>query len=146
MFTKRMIILFGIILGISLILLISRSPVIVRVPKPHSVRGEPFLVVFNPFRNKQPEIVAEVFLESLKNGRCLESTVSFGSEKSTQICRKQAEYPLQEWKLTDMTKENETIWVTYKHTSKNSNGSEEMMVRVDKIEQNWKIVDFIIGY
>ncbi len=132
---------------VTLLLIFKRqSPILVRIPDLHSIRGYPLVIIFNPFRDTEPEIAAESFLQSLRDGKCLESTTSFSTEQSTEICKNQLRYPLLEWKMIDLKEENGTYLLIYKHKSKNAIGTEDMMVWVKKNEQNWKVDSFYIGY
>ena len=129
-----------------LIIFMCQSPILIRIPNFHSIRGHPLVIIFNPFRDKKPEIIAESFLQSLRDGKCLESTSSFTNERATEICNNQLRYPLLEWEIIDLKEENGTYLLIYKHKSKNALGTEDMRIWVKKNEQNWKVVNFIIGY
>jgi hypothetical protein len=147
---NKVMVVLAVTLGLAILLLfikaMSGSPVLFRVPDVHSGRGGPLLLVLNPLRNHEPERIADSFLEGLKNGQCVDLVSSFSREKAIEICEKQSRYPLVEWKLLDLAEENETYSFTYEHRSKNAVGLEEMRVWVKLHEQNWKIVDFVIGY
>jgi hypothetical protein len=48
-----------------------RRPVLVHLPIPvHSVRWDTKYAVFNPFRNRAPERVAQIYLEAMSRGDC----------------------------------------------------------------------------
>lgn len=129
-----------------LVLIVLRSPILVRVPDLDSTRGYPLLVIYNPFRDKAPEIAAQHFLESLRDGRCADSVSSFNRERSIDICAKQSQYPLLDWKLIDLTEEGGSYQLTYKHQSRNAVGDEDMRVWVKRVEQDWKVDSFTIVY
>ena len=45
------------------------------------------------------------------------STVDLTAEKSDHICRKQIEYPLKEWNLIDIERQNNSFELIYNHIS-----------------------------
>lgn len=150
MVKKKMVVLFGLILGLvviaPLILLINQSPVLIRIPNSDSVRGRPLFLVLNPFRNREPERAAGTFFEKLKDGKCLEVTADFAAEKSDHICRKQIEYPLKGWNLVDIEKTNNSFELIYNHISGNPPMSEDMTIWIEKREQDYQVTAFVIGY
>ncbi len=150
MVRNKMYIVLGSILGtlviVLLILLISQSAILIRVPNPDSIRGRPLLLVLNPFRDKEPETAAETFFEKLKDGKCLDATAQFAAEKSDRICRKQIEYPLNEWNLIDIETKNNSFELTYKHMSGHPAMSEDMTVWIEKRGQEYSVAHFNIGY
>jgi hypothetical protein len=47
------------------------QPVLIHLPIPvHSVRWDTKYAVFNPFRDRAPERVAQIYLEAMKRGDC----------------------------------------------------------------------------
>jgi hypothetical protein len=136
----------GLAVSLLLIKVIVGSPILLRVPDFHSSRGRPLVLILNPFRNHDPERVAETFLHGLKNGQCVDLISSFSLEKVVEICEKQDRYPLVEWKLMDLDEENGTYSFAYEHKSKNAAGLEDMHVWVKQNGQGWKVADFVIAY
>ncbi len=136
----------GLAMSLLFIKSISGYPVLFRIPDLHSGRGRPLLLVLNPFRNKEPERIADSFLEGLKNGQCVDLVGSFSREKVDEMCEKQDRYPLIEWNLFDMDEEDGTYSFAYEHRSKNAAGLEDMRVWLKRTEQSWKVIDFVIGY
>ncbi|MBS1792886.1 MAG: hypothetical protein JSS81_03470 [Acidobacteria bacterium] len=145
---KKLTYLFGLIAGaiviVFLYLAIARPPVAVRIRDLDSVRGNPAVLVLNPFRDRAPEAAAEEFLEKLRDGRCAEAVAGFPADRSEYICRKQAEYPLLSWQLIDLEPDGSGVRISYRHNSRNS--SEEMSVFLGKTGPNWKVTGFAIGY
>lgn len=145
-----MVILVGLILAlvaiVPLIWLMNQSPVLIRIPNPNSVRGNPLFLVLNPFRDKEPETVAESFFEKLKDGKCLEATAGFADEKTDRICQKQIEYPLTRWNLIAIGKTNNTFELTYNHISQNHLWGEDMTIWIEKRGQGYQVTSFVIGY
>lgn len=150
MVKKKMVILFGLILGlvviVPLILLINQSPVLIRIPDPDSVRGKPLFLVLNPLRDREPEKAAETFFEKLKDGKCLEATADLIAEKSDHICRKQIEYPLKGWNLVDIERKNNSFELIYNHISGDPATREDMTIWIEKRGQDYQVTAFVIGY
>ncbi|MBK8465221.1 MAG: hypothetical protein IPL32_05265 [Chloracidobacterium sp.] len=147
---KKIAILFGLLLGtaiiVPLILFVNQSPFLIRIPDPDSIRGKPLFLVLNPFRDKEPEAVAESFFEQLRDGKCLEATADLADEKSDYICRRQIEYPLKGWHLIDTETKNSTSELIYNHMSQKHQWGEDMTIWIEKRGQDYRVIDFVIGY
>jgi hypothetical protein len=146
---KRTVLLLGIPALVVVLLLVTalvRSPVLVRIPDIHSVRGRPLFILYNPFRDKSPEVAAERFLEGLRDGRCTVLANSFSRERAIDICTKQEQYPLLVWKLIDMKTDDGRYQFIFIHQSQNAVGDEDMSVWVKQVDHTWRVDSFTIGY
>jgi hypothetical protein len=128
---------FG-VAALVLTLYLAVSPVILRIPffeEEHS--REPRVVIFNPFRNRGPEIAANEALLSIKNGRCketLQSADDMGPERRAHICEMIGDFGLVAWQLRNRTDNRNQCDLYYWH-----DGYPSLWVMVRKKEGKWKV-------
>lgn len=113
---KRMSGLILLLFAVVLLFLV-RNPVLLRFPGIENMRGDPSFVVFNPFRDREPEQSGEQFLREIRSGRCLEVTSHLNMDKRNWLCQKTLEYPLRSWQTKDRNDENDKVKIFYKHKS-----------------------------
>ncbi len=107
--------------------------------------------LMNPFRYKQPEILAEAVLEQLKNGNP-NSILPYLSESSEDMKKhfveNETKYRVANWRIGDRTDSIAGTYVMY-WVSRNDyfNGYEEnVFFSVVKEGENWKLKQFNAGY
>ncbi len=88
---------------------IGRKPVLCSLSEPGDLGGVPQLVLFNPFRDRSPEIAGGEALRQVQAG-ALESALAaapLSSEVKSQMSVREAEYRLLSWKLVNRTEESD---------------------------------------
>lgn len=144
---RKQIIKYGVCVALLvLVLYLIRRPVFLRGPSFGSHRGEPGFVLFNPFRDKEPEKSADQFLTGLKAGKCSEVVINLPAERQQHICEKQEEYPLKSWELKNREDKTEKITLYYRHVSGNTNIPEHLWLDARLLAGKWEITDMGIVY
>lgn len=100
-------------------------------------------VIFNPFRDKTPEIEAEKFLEVLKNGNCeqLQSNVNIDCERENQ-------YSLKFWQIVDREEKGNHINLHFKayYYGDENNYYKNIGVTLQKDSNRWKVTNYGLWY
>lgn len=148
--TKVVLICLGLAVMLVSVVVLARmeqTATLLRIPNLNSIRNTPIVLILNPFRDKGPEIVSEIFLENLRAGKCSDVTAGFPVERSHYICEMQEKYPIRQWHLVDRAYENGQVKLTYQHTSGDASTEEELGIWTDRSNPNsWKVVAFSIVY
>ncbi len=104
--------------------------------------GSDLFVIFNPFRDKTPEIEAEKAFEILKNGNCeqIESNVKIDCERENQ-------YTLKSWDLADRKENGNQINLHYKVYRQRVVGHySNVWIILEKDSDKWKVTSFEAWY
>lgn len=124
-----------------------QTATLLRLPNLNSIRNTPIVLILNPFRDRGPEIVSEIFLENLRAGKCSDVTAGFSAERSRYICELQKKYPIRTWHLIDRTYESGKVKLTYQHASGDASAEEELSIWTDRRTPNsWEVSAFSIVY
>ena len=67
--------------------------------------ADELFVLFNPFRDREPEVAAESLLNQMKRGHCDAALSALPSERSSYICEREKEHKLTGWSLVDRNDE-----------------------------------------
>ena len=111
--------------------------------------GGPSLSILNPFRNREPELPAEVFLNMLKTNDCdtALSTLPFDGAYRSYICRKEAEHHLFSWRMTDREDTPERVRMFYWSRREESAGIEApVWMTVEKQSAGWQVTGYECWY
>ncbi len=98
-------------------------------------------VIFNPFRDKTPEIEAEKVFESLKIGNCeqIEPNVKIDCERENQ-------YKLKSWDLADRVENGDQINLHYKVYRQSHNHYSNVWINLEKVSDKWKVTSYETWY
>lgn len=119
-------------------------PVLIHLPIPiHSVRWDTEYAVFNPFRDREPERVADAYLAAMKRGDCPEAAKHSRNVvlPNNMTCEQmQAEYHgtapfLQSFR--DRSDNGNEVILTY-----SDNGYTFHEVKLRRFGDSWKAVEF----
>jgi hypothetical protein len=118
-------------------------PVLVHLPIPvHSIRWDTEYAVFNPFRDRAPERVAQLYLEAMQKGDC-SGAANFGSNvvlPNNMTCdQMQEEYrgfaPFLQ-RFRDRSGDDNEALLTY-----SDSGYENTEVTVKRFGDSWRVVE-----
>lgn len=89
-------------------------PVLLRIsegPLPADRR----VILLSPFRDREPERIAERFLDRLKRGECQDvvGILGWSTEKRKLICEKEAAYPFATVRLIDRSDQPRLVTLRY---------------------------------
>lgn len=106
--------------------------------------GEPEFTIFNPFRDRQPEQVAETFLNALGSGSCLQavSALPIDAAYREYICDKEKEYPLASWQIKNRTDEPNRVKLFYWCQYRGFEGQGRLWVTIDKAGERWVVTEY----
>lgn len=101
------------------------------------------VTLFNPFRNQEPEIAADEFLNLLKQGQCDRAVENIPpSDLRTLRCVKEREYPLSSWRLTDRKDEDDQkVTLSYCYKNQKIPIEEHLGLLLEK-KGSWRVVDY----
>ena len=124
------------------ILILSSKSVLFRTPfVADSHCGGSAITLFNPFRNREPEIAADEFLNLLKAGQCDRAVQDLPSELKTPRCLKEKEYPLSSWRLKDRDEGDQKVTLAYCYKSQASESEERLWLILEK-KGSWTTINF----
>lgn len=139
-----LIILFVMVLGLSW-LIITRNPIIWTFRESGNPSPIPMYAIFNPFRDKKPEIDAENLLIQFKNGNCEEVLLNMvAQEKYVEICERESRFKLLDWRLRyreDKERKAELYYSIMREPDPDSDFKWSMRIGVEQINGEWKITD-----
>jgi hypothetical protein len=93
---------------------VTRRPVLFSVTSPGELQ-RPGVTVFNPFRDKAPEVVAEAFLLELSRGNLsVLNSIPSPAGTESEIREKERAYRLRKWKLLDRTDAGDQVTLYYR--------------------------------
>lgn len=142
-------VLAGIIVGLTALLFLMRSqPVLLRVSPDGNMRPR-YYCLLNPFRNKEPEIVAEKYLIKLREGQADVISSYVGARKD--IPEKEKKWPIQSWRVgnrEDVSDKSEIMyWVTRGNGYEPKAGYEDSVYfRLLRSGGSWEVKSFSAIY
>jgi|SRR6185503_3528911 len=111
--------------------------------------GGPSFSILNPFRNRDPELPAESFLNMLKANECDNAlaTLPFDREYRSYLCGKEKDHHLSSWRMTDREDTPEKAKMFYWSKREGSEGLEApVWVTVEKQTAGWRVTGYECWY
>lgn len=96
----------------------------------------------NPFRDRGPEVVAERYLEALKEGRYDEIAPLIDDSYREGCLAGEAEHPIVAYRLGDRSGSGDLVEVMYEVERGNGGGSGQVAFTIMKINDEWVAVAF----
>ena len=125
------------------------NPVLYRAAESGSVDPEPFLVIFNPLRDRGPERDTEAFLELLRGGKCAQAAAALdgdGAERQ-EICSLEAERPLRSWRLANRHDQPGRVKVFYRvNRDEHEDYLGNLWVTLERRGQAWQVTGYECWY
>lgn len=136
------------VLGAVGFLFVMRSnPVVLRVPKDDTIRPR-YYCILNPFRDKEPEIVAASYLNQLRAGQVQSISCCVGESK--YVLDKEREWPIQSWRVGNRRDSTGTshidYWVKRGNGYSQSGYEEEVHVTLTRSGSGWQLQSFSAIY
>jgi hypothetical protein len=106
--------------------------------------GEPGIVLFNPFRDSEPESSADEFLRLLRSGQREEALrgLPFTSEYREYVSSKEEEHRLVSWRLKNRHDLSEGVRLFFWHSRADSDIPGRLWITVAKPDDKWEVTDF----
>jgi hypothetical protein len=97
-----------------LYIVVLRPPVLVNLHLGSMVH-DPGITIFNPIRDRGPEIAAALFLDLLSSRQCqlAISGLAIRERDLESLCEIEGKYPLTRWRLTDRDDKGQVSVLTY---------------------------------
>lgn len=111
--------------------------------------GDGLHVVFNPLRNRKPELVATSFLDLLQKDQCQEvKKVLKKIEYVASICEREAEHRLISWELANREDKSDQTFLHFKvkRTGYSDSIYGNVWVTVKKQNEKWLIENYEAWY
>jgi hypothetical protein len=141
---KLLIVTATLILGIvAYLFLMQTRSVLYRYFEAGSATKEPAFVIFNPFRDRHPERVAEVFLGRMKEGECKSLMAGFKNEPQylQDICERENTNRLTSWRLRNRTDEAQSVKMYYQVDGQNYSDG-QLWLTVEKRGDQWQVTRY----
>lgn len=121
----------------------TRRPVIFAFSDPSELQ-RPLFSVLNPFRETEPEDVAEALLARLQRRELSAlDVVQVPGGISTDIREKEREYPLRKWKLIDRRDSGDRVTLVYRTARVTTDHLDSpVVIVVEHKAQHWVITSF----
>jgi hypothetical protein len=134
--------------GILIWLSSQSKPVVYSYSDPATPSLVPTFVVFNPFRDREPENTAQQLLNRLKKGECERAISNLFSAADLQIiCEKEAKYKLEDWDLRDRTDQDDTVSLHYRVKRADDPGYGGYgSINLQRSPSDWNVVDLSFIY
>ena len=135
--------------GITVYLYLARAnPAVYR----HMMNGnpvkEPEFTIFNPFRDRRPERVAEAFLEKLKEGRCREAVdvPLLTRDYKEEVCEKENKSPLLSWQFKNRSDGAKVRMYYLAHRKTYQDYQGQLWIIVENRGGEWQVVNYECFY
>ena len=139
---------FAVSFSITILLFLMRSkPVLLTISADDTIRPPSFCLL-NPFRNKEPERVAEKYLSKLRAGVITELAPLIGSNQ--YILEEEKKWPVQSWRIGNRQDTGEKAEILY--WVKRGNGyskdgiEEEVRFFMEESGRNWRVTHYSAIY
>lgn len=135
-------------LGTYLLVMQSRS-VLYRYFEAGSPTKEPAFVIFNPFRDRHPENVAEIFLQRMKEGKCQDvmSELIHDIQYQQDTCEHERTNSLTSWQLRNRADEPQSVRLYYQvGREKFPDLKGQVWVTVEKRGDQWQVTRYDRSY
>jgi len=144
-------VLFGtMVVIVVLSLLAARSrPVVYALTESGDPVREPIWSLFNPFRDRAPERVAEAVLSDLERSEYAEALSQIDAPGATrsEIAEREKEYHLRSWKLLNRRDDGATTRLFYRTARGNASSFDSpLWVSVQRRRDGWKVTRFEAWY
>ena len=145
--TKQRLLITGLVVSVAITtaLIASRRPVLMRVPHTENRLEWGYnFVLFNPFRDRSPELVAKAYLDAMSRGNCSEAaSVSSNPQMPNDLTCEQLQREYSKYRqlflqpLRDRKDVNGDVLLYYSRT-----GYEGNWVMVRSLTGQWRVVGF----
>lgn len=96
----------------------------------------------NPFRDRGPEVVAERYLQALREGRFDEIAPLIDDSYREGFLQDEAEHPIVGYRLGDRRGDGDLVEVMYEVERGNGGGADQIAFTLMKTGQEWVAVAF----
>lgn len=103
--------------------------------------ADELFVIFNPFRDKTPEVEAEKVFEMIKNGNCEQISTNVKID-----CERENEYKLKSWNLADREETENRINLHYKVYRREANHYSNVWITLQKASEKWQLIGYEAWY
>jgi len=149
---RKSYLLFSVI-GIAVLIgfsLYAQRAVLIHFKDPTAIDpGDGLFVVFNPFRDRQPEMIASSFLEVLKKGDCSKVQEFLQDKKfAINLCNDENEHQLVSWEIANREDQVDGITIHFKAKRKGypENVYGNVWVTVKRQGTKWSIENYLAWY
>lgn len=101
----------------------------------------PAFVVFNPFRDRTPEKVAENFMQQLPTAHCMELVSPMRGGYAEHICSKEQQFVSKDFRLTNRKDAGNSVELSFEVNRVNSPASISSLT-MQQVDRAWKGVDY----
>ena len=139
---RRVVLAAVLIAGLAVYLFVTHSsPVLFRYVEVGNPLKEPVFIVLNPYRDRAPERVADLFLQQLKDGNCEKAMAALHDSFRFQheTCEREERYALGSWRLMNRTDEPQKVRMYFSVNRLNYDGMVgQAWVTVEKRGNQWQ--------
>jgi hypothetical protein len=142
------LVFFAVGFSISAWLYLTRSnPVLLTISADDTIRPRSYCLL-NPFRNKEPERIAENYLSKLRAGVITEVAPFIGSNQ--YILEEEKKWPIQSWRIgdrQDTDKKTEILYWVQRGNGYSKDGmEEEVRFFMKESNRNWRVTHYSAIY
>jgi hypothetical protein len=139
---KIAIFLVSAVIFCSLLLFVfRRHTVLFTLHEAGDVNEEPAFIVFNPFRDRNPESTAEHFMRLLSSEQCLGLVSPIRGEYAGNICEREQKFISTQFRLTSRKDTGDSVDVSFEVKRQNSPASVSRLT-IRRVNQVWKVIDY----
>lgn len=105
-------------------------------------------IIFNPFRNHDPERCVDAFLELIRTGHCEDAMAElYDVEESRQeTCEMERKHPVISWQLRNREDESQSSTLTFSYRRGDYEGEHQLFVKVEKRGEKWQVTNYTRAY
>lgn len=107
----------GLVIAGGIVLFLTRSrPMVFGYHESGDPKKEPYWSIFNPFRDKAPELAGQALLVQIAQGQCpsVLAALQISDQTKTDTCGSEAKYPLRTWELIGRKDSVEQVRLYYR--------------------------------
>lgn len=139
---KYSIILVSIAIVCCLVLfMLRRHTVLFTLNEAGSASEDPAFVVFNPFRDRTPEKIAEKFMQQLPSEHCMELVAPMRGDYAEHICSKEQQFVSKDFRLINRRDVGNSVELSFEVKRVNSPPSISRLT-MQQVDRAWKVVDY----
>lgn len=143
------LIVLSVIVGILYWLFTIDGPILYSYRDSASASRDPTFIIFNPLRDRNPEIEAERILMQIKIGHCEKavSNLPFTEIEKMVVCEREAESRLEDWTLRNRRQVANTVSLHYRTKREGFPGfGGEGLIEIEKSSNIWKVTELNFIY
>jgi len=106
-----------------------------------SASEDPAFVVFNPFRDRTPEKIAENFMQQLPSAHCMELVAPLRGDYAKHICSQEQQFVSKHFRLTNRKDAGNLVELSFEVERVNSPASISRLT-LQQGARAWKVVDY----